>query len=69
MPNRAQRTAAVRAHAEALRPVVAEIIASGATTVTKIAAELNSRGIPAAEGGQWVAAQVTTLLLRLGLMR
>ena len=69
MPNRAQRAETVRAHAETLRPVIAEIIGTGVTTLTGISAELNARGIRAAEGGYWVPAQVSTLLLRLGLIR
>ena len=69
MPNRAQRAATVRAYAEALRPVVVEIIQAGVTTLTGISAELNARGIRAVEGGHWVPAQVSTLLLRLGFIR
>ena len=69
MPNRAQRAEAVRAHAEALRPVIAEIMASGVVTLTSISLELNVRSLPAAEGGKWCPAQVSTLLLRLGIIR
>lgn len=69
MPNRAQRAEATRAHAEALRPVVAEIIDSGITSLTGVAEELNARNVKAVEGGRWIPAQVSRLLLRLGFMR
>lgn len=69
MPTHAQRVEAIRAHAEALRPVIAEIIAAGVTTLTGISNELNARNIRAVEGGQWVPAQVSKLLLRLGIIR
>jgi hypothetical protein len=69
MPTRAERVEVIHAHAEALRPTVAEIIASGATTLTGISNELNARNIRAVEGGQWVPAQVSRLLQRLGFMR
>ena len=69
MPTRAERVEAIRAHAEELRPVITEIIASGVTTLTGIGAELNARHIRAVKGGKWVPAQVSRLLQRLGFMR
>jgi hypothetical protein len=68
MPTRAQRAEASRAHAEALRPVIAEIIASGVTTLTGVSDDLNARDIRAVEGGRWVPAQVSRLLQRLGFI-
>lgn len=65
MPTRAQRVEVIRAHAEALRPVIAEIIASGVTTLTGISNELNLRGIKATKGGIWFPLQISILLRRL----
>jgi hypothetical protein len=42
-----------RAHA--LAPVIAEIRATGASSLREIAAGLNARGIPTAQGGAWSA--------------
>lgn len=69
MPTRAQRIETIRTHAEALRPVIANLMASGVTTLTGISAELNARDIRAVEGGQWVPAQVSRLLQRLGFIQ
>ena len=69
MPNQAQRAEAIRAHLEAMRPVIAELIASGVSTVTKISNELNARNIRAFEGGAWAPSQVSHLMRRLGFSR
>lgn len=55
---RAQRRAAE------LSPIIAEVQASGATTLQAIAAALNARGIPTARGGSWSAVQVQRVLAR-----
>jgi DNA invertase Pin-like site-specific DNA recombinase len=48
-----------------LAPIIAEIRASGATTLRAIAAELNNRKIPTASGqGEWSAVQVSRVLAR-----
>ncbi|MBA3655724.1 MAG: recombinase family protein [Gemmatimonadaceae bacterium] len=44
---------------------LAEIQADGATSLREIARGLNRRGIPAARGRKWSAAQVTRVLQRL----
>jgi len=59
----AQASAAARAKAaksrrEDLAPIVEDIRANGAASLARIATELNARGIPAARGGRWSAAQV-----------
>ncbi len=38
-----------------LAPILAEIQATGATSLREIAASLNERGIPTARGGHWSA--------------
>jgi len=48
-----------------LTPIIREIRAAGAISQREIAAGLNARGIPAAEGGPWGAASVCTLLKRI----
>jgi DNA invertase Pin-like site-specific DNA recombinase len=50
--------------ARVLAPVVAEIQASGASTLREIAAGLNARGIPTAQGGSWSPMQVKRVLDR-----
>jgi len=57
-----QRIAADRA--ADLAPVIAELRASGATSLRAIAEGLNARGIPTARGGQWSAVQVDRVLDR-----
>jgi hypothetical protein len=49
-----------------LAPILAEIRASGATSLGQIAGALNARGIPAAKGGSWSKTQVMRVLGRLG---
>jgi len=49
-----------------LAPTIAELRAAGVTSLGRIAAELNRRGIPTANGkGQWQAVQVSRVLARL----
>ena len=47
-------------------PVIREIEASGVTTLTGLAEELNARGIPTARGGYWYASTVLNILYRAG---
>lgn len=47
-----------------IAPIIAEIQASGATTLAAIAARLNSKGIPTAKGGTWAPVQVDRILKR-----
>jgi DNA invertase Pin-like site-specific DNA recombinase len=49
-----------------LQTITDEIRDGGASTLREIAAALNARGIPAARGGAWSAAQVHRLISRLG---
>jgi DNA invertase Pin-like site-specific DNA recombinase len=57
-----ERVAAQRA--ADLAPVIAELQASGATSLRAIAAGLNSRNIPTANGETWSATQVMRVLSR-----
>jgi hypothetical protein len=50
---------------ELLRPQIEDIQASGHTTLTAIAAELDAREIEAPRGGTWSAAQVLRLLRQI----
>jgi hypothetical protein len=51
--------------AAAIAPVIAEIRASGATSLRAIVAELTKRGIPTARGtGSWSASQVARVMSR-----
>jgi DNA invertase Pin-like site-specific DNA recombinase len=56
-----QERAAQRA--EDLAPTLAELRRGGASSLRALAQGLNGRGIPAARGGEWTAAQVRRLLL------
>jgi hypothetical protein len=50
----------------ALAPVIAELRASGVTSLRGIAAALNERGIPTVAGaGRWYHTQVARVLARL----
>lgn len=51
--------------AESLRGTVAELRASGATSLPKLAAGLNERHIRTPRGGQWHPSTVSSLLARL----
>jgi DNA invertase Pin-like site-specific DNA recombinase len=59
---RAALQAQARSRATDLSPTVKELQASGAVSLRAIAAGLHERGIPAARGGRWSAAQVSRLL-------
>jgi hypothetical protein len=52
------------ARAADLAPIIADVRASGMTSLRQIAAGLNGRGIPAARGGAWSAVQVKRVLER-----
>ena len=53
------------AHADDLRPVIADINAAGITSLSGIARALNERSISTPRGGKWQATQVRNLLARL----
>ena len=55
---RAARTRIATERAADLAPVITDIRTSGVSSLRGIAAQLNSRGIPTARGGQWSAVQV-----------
>ena len=61
---RATRTAKADRRASDLTPILADIRASGASTLRQIAAALNDRGIPTTKGGTWSAVQVSRVLAR-----
>jgi DNA invertase Pin-like site-specific DNA recombinase len=61
---RAVRAANADQRATDLEPVVTEIQSAGGCSLRAIAACLNERGITAARGGAWSAAQVRSLLSR-----
>ena len=49
-----------------IAPTIAELQASGATSLRQLAAGLNDRGIPMARGsGEWTAVQVARVLERI----
>jgi hypothetical protein len=50
--------------AQDLVPVIADIKASGASSLRQIADALNKEGIPTARGGEWSAVQVQRVLRR-----
>ena len=54
----ARRAEAARSRVADIAPIIAEIRASGATSLRHIAAALNARNIKAPRGGEWSAAQV-----------
>jgi DNA invertase Pin-like site-specific DNA recombinase len=58
-----QRAASERA--ADIKPHIEELRAAGAESLQAIAGGLNKRGIPAAKGGSWSAAQVYRVLARL----
>jgi hypothetical protein len=47
-----------------IAPIIAELQASGATSLRAIAAGLNQRGISTARGSTWSATQVARVLAR-----
>jgi hypothetical protein len=63
---RAARVARADARATDLAPLIAELRASGVTTLQGIADALNRSGIPTPRGrGEWQAPQVRRVLVRL----
>ena len=60
----AVRSAKAASNRADLLPVIAEIQASGATTLREIATELNIRGEKTTRGGNWSAMQVSRILQR-----
>jgi hypothetical protein len=63
---RAAVTATADRHARDLAPVMADIRASGVTSLRAIAAELNDRGMLARRGGRGHVSTVRNLIDRLG---
>jgi DNA invertase Pin-like site-specific DNA recombinase len=59
----ANREAADR-FAKNVQPIIEQIRASGVTSLRKIAAALQARGMATARGGQWNAAQVANVMRR-----
>ncbi len=57
--------AKAKAHADRLAETIAELRATGTTKLKDIAAALNAKGIPTANGGQWQPTQVSRVLERL----
>ena len=47
-----------------LKPIIADLRATGASSLRQIAAGLNKRGIPTARGAAWSAVQVKRVLER-----
>jgi DNA invertase Pin-like site-specific DNA recombinase len=62
---RQARSASADARAADLAPVIEDIRAAGAISLSDLAKELNARDISAPRGGQWSAAQVRLLVKRL----
>ena len=62
--SRAYQTRRAEDRAMDLTPVIATARAEGAVSLRQIAAALNTRGIPAARGGVWSAAQVQRVLAK-----
>ncbi|MCJ2069396.1 recombinase family protein [Methylobacterium sp. J-030] len=60
----AVRQAKARTRAADLLPVIAEIRAAGAITLTAVADALNARDIPTARGGRWSPVQVSRVEAR-----
>lgn len=58
----AVRQAQAAGRAADLAPIIAEIRASGATSLREIAVALDGRGIPTVRGGRWSAVQVSRVL-------
>jgi hypothetical protein len=59
---RAVRQERAKRRAADLAPIIAGIRAKGVTSLRGIAAELNEREIPTAQGGTWPAVQVQRVL-------
>ena len=58
-------TEKARARAADLRPILADLRASGVTSLNALATGLNDRGIGTAREGRWSATQVKRVLERL----
>ena len=56
-------------HAQDLAPVIADIQASGKSSLGAIAEELNNRGMLTRRGGRWHKSTVINLLERFGLQQ
>jgi DNA invertase Pin-like site-specific DNA recombinase len=60
------RSTRAKRRAANIEPIVADIQASGATSLRQIAAALNERHIRTARGKEWTATQVMRVLDRTG---
>ncbi|MGY2050426.1 recombinase family protein [Methylobacterium sp. JK268] len=60
----ATRTAAAAERAALTVPLIREVQAAGAVSLSEIAGALNARGIPTARGRAWSAVQVRRILQR-----
>jgi DNA invertase Pin-like site-specific DNA recombinase len=63
---RAIRVATADSRATDLMPTIRQLQSQGANSLRQIAAGLDARGITAARGGQWSAAQIRSILCRFG---
>ena len=63
------RTAKADQFAANVVPIIREIEASGVTTLRKVAAALNARGITTRRGGEWAASQVRAAMHRVVMAR
>jgi DNA invertase Pin-like site-specific DNA recombinase len=61
--NAGNRKAADRFAAN-VKPIIAQIRSSGATSLRQVASALQARGVPTARGGTWTAAQVMNVMRR-----
>ncbi len=61
----ARRVEAARSRVADIAPIIAEIRGAGATSLRRIAAELNARNIKTPRGHEWSAAQVKRTLDRV----
>ncbi|QGY03525.1 resolvase [Methylobacterium mesophilicum SR1.6/6] len=62
---RTQQARRAEERARDLAPMIAAARAEGAVSLRQIAASLNARGIPAARGGAWSAAQIQRVLIQV----
>jgi DNA invertase Pin-like site-specific DNA recombinase len=62
---RATNTERARTHAADLWPIIADLRASGASTLSALAAGLNARGIPTPRRRLWSATQVKRVMERV----
>jgi DNA invertase Pin-like site-specific DNA recombinase len=61
----ATRSAAAKARAGDLAPVIADLQANGAVSLGALARGLNERGIPTSRGGAWTSMQLSRVLAKL----